>query len=58
MDVKLNKYLADVFRNEVGSMPEADSLDSQKDAPKPMTNRQLNPFLVDKKYFLRLDEII
>jgi hypothetical protein len=58
MDVKLNKYLADVFRNEVGSMPEADSLDSQKDTPEPMTNRQLNPFLVDKKYSLRLDEII
>jgi hypothetical protein len=58
MDVKLNKYLADVFRNEVGSMPEADSLDSQKDTPKLMTNRQRNSFLVDKKYSLRLDEII
>lgn len=58
MDVNLSQYLANVFRNEVGAKPATESQDRAKDNLKSGIDRNLNPFVVDKKYSLRLDEII
>ena len=57
MDVQLIQYLANVFRREVGTNPSTES-ESNSNYSKPMMDRNLNPFIVDKKYSLRLDEII
>ena len=58
MDAKLTKYLADVFRNELGSKSDAVSLAGEKDNSKPIQDGRPNQFVVDQKYSLRLDEII
>jgi len=58
MDAKLTKYLADVFRNELGGKADANSLDRQEGDTKPVLRRHPNHFVVDQKYSLRLDEII
>ena len=58
MDAKLNKYLADVFRNELGGKADTISLERQEGNSKPVLDRHLIQFVVDQKYSLRLDEII
>ncbi|WP_161484708.1 hypothetical protein [Polynucleobacter yangtzensis] len=57
MNHQLTKYLSDVFRNEVQEksftgLKEHESKDDSLRDPK------INHFLLDRKYTLRLDEII
>lgn len=57
MNHKLTKYLSDVFRNEVQEKPFAGLKEHEsKDAS--LRDPKLNHFLLDRKYTLRLDEII
>lgn len=57
MNFMLIQYLANVFKRGVGANPSTES-ESNSDYSKPLIDRNLNPFIVDKKYSLRLDEII
>ena len=61
MNADLNKYLADVFRNEVKSVASSESQEPSKSTSESSIDHHLNPinpFVVDSKYSLRLDEII
>jgi len=61
MNADLNKYLADVFRNEVKSVASSESQEPSKPTSEGSIDHRLNPinpFVVDRKYSLRLDEII
>ncbi|WP_281776228.1 hypothetical protein [Polynucleobacter sp. KF022] len=57
MNHQLTKYLSDVFRNEV---QEKSSMGSKEHESKDTSIRdpKINHFLLDRKYTLRLDEII
>ena len=57
MNTDLNKYLAHVFRNELGKHSSPDN-DPPKESSEVSTSSQtFERFLLDKKYSLRLDEI-
>jgi hypothetical protein len=58
MNAKLTKYLSDVFRNEPSSKLKEDSKESTIEIRRHQEDRKLNQFIVDRKYSLRLDEII
>lgn len=57
MDKNLNQYLSDVFRNEVQKNTLSESNQSDSDAQY-LNDGRVNQFLTDRKYALRLDEII
>ena len=57
MNTNLTKYLSEVLRNEV---LDPRVLESKQHEPKisRFTDSKINQFVVDRKYSLRLDEII
>ena len=58
MNPELTKYLTDVLRNDIRG---TDSLESKKNnlqADAYLVDRNIDQFIFDKKYSLRLDEII
>ena len=57
MNTNLTKYLSDVFRNEVKNKTAIESNECKSGSP-PLKDSKLNHFLLDRKYALRLDEII
>ncbi len=57
MNSNLNKYLSDVFRNEVKEKTMLE-IKQNKNNVSHFKDQKLNQFLVDGKYTLRLDEII
>jgi hypothetical protein len=61
MNANLNKYLSDVLRNEVNSEVASEAKEPSKPPGEGSIDRNINPinpFVVDRKYSLRLDEII
>jgi len=61
MNANLNKYLSDVLRNEVNSEVASEAKEPIKPPREGSIDRNINPinpFVVDRKYSLRLDEII
>jgi len=58
MNKNLTKYLSDVFRNEVSSKDIREPLESNIQSSPHLVDRNINQFIVDKKFSLRLDEII
>jgi len=61
MNANLNKYLSGVLRNEVKSEVTSESKEPIKPTLEGSIDRDINPinpFVVDRKYSLRLDEII
>jgi hypothetical protein len=57
MNTNLTQYLSDVFRNEVQSKANLLSEDSNTQKNGPLVDRNINQFIVDKSFSLRLDEI-
>ena len=57
MKTNLTQYLSDVFRNEVQSKANLSSEDSNTQKNDPLVDRNINQFIVDKSFSLRLDEI-
>ena len=57
MNANLTKYLSGVLRNEVQDQTASES---NRNGPKipALDDSKVNQFLIDKKYALRLDEII
>jgi hypothetical protein len=58
MNVNLSKYLSDVLRNEVQSYPTQASPEFNIPASDRLTDPKINQFIVDKRFSLRLDEIV
>ena len=58
MNKNLTKYLSDVFRNEVPSKDMREPLESNIQSSQYLVDRNINQFIVDKKFSLCLDEII
>jgi hypothetical protein len=58
MNAELKKYLSDVFRNDVKQDPSNPILISEKKKLVEMPEDHNNKFLLDRRYGLRLDEII
>lgn len=58
MNKNLTKYLSDVFRNEAQSKDIRELLEINIQARQYLVDRNINQFIVDKKFSSRLDEII
>ena len=58
MNTNLTKYLSDVFRNEVEYTGAVEPKESNLQASAYLLDRNINQFIVDKKFSLGLDEII
>jgi len=58
MNPSLTKYLSDVFRNEVPRDLTPELKKNAEQASPELIDRNINQFLLDKRYSLRLDEII
>jgi hypothetical protein len=58
MNANLTKYLSDVFRNEVDGDPTLESQKNNQQAAPPSPDKNTNKFLLDKRFSLRLDEMI
>jgi len=58
MNKNLTKYLSDVFRNEAQSKDTRELLEINIQASRHLVDRNINQFVVDKKFSLRLDEIV
>jgi hypothetical protein len=58
MNENLTKYLSDVFRNDVKGNLTRESMRDDKQAGRELVDRNVNQFLLDKRFSLRLDEII
>ncbi len=57
MSINFNKYLSEVFRNEVQDKTAIESEECKAVIPH-FNDSKINQFLIDRKYSLRLDEII
>jgi hypothetical protein len=57
MNANLTKYLSDVFRNDVKENTRLENKQAETEIAY-LNDRKNNPFVVDGKYTLRLDEII
>jgi hypothetical protein len=57
MNSSLTKYLSEVFRNDVREKTSLETKQSENNIPH-LNDRKNNPFIVDGKYTLHLDEII
>jgi len=57
MNANFNKYLSEVFRNEVQDKTKFESQEHQVGISH-FNDSKINQFLVDRRYSLRLDEII
>lgn len=58
MNVDLNRYLSLVLRNEVKHFPQENLKSSPPKFLDQIHDQNINKFIVDRKYSLRLDEII
>ena len=58
MNVKLTKYLSDVFRNEVQQRSNLENTESNLQSSSHSIDRGHTQFILDNRYSLRLDEII
>ena len=57
MNATLTKYLSDVLRNEVQDTNASESKRNESRIPA-LNDSKVSQFLIDRKYALRLDEII
>jgi hypothetical protein len=58
MNASLTKYISDVFRNEVQKDLTLESKSNDEQVSRDLLDRNVNQFLIDKRFSLRLDEII
>lgn len=58
MNASLTKYISDVFRNEVQKDLTLESKSNDEQVSRELFDRNVNQFLIDKRFSLRLDEII
>jgi len=58
MNTSLTKYLSDVFRNEVERTTAIEPKEINPQANLYLLDRNSNQFVVDKKFSLRLDELV
>jgi hypothetical protein len=58
MNKSLTKYLSGVLRNEVEHTGAIEPKESNRQASAYLLDRNINQFIVDKKFSLRLDEVI
>ena len=58
MSENLNKYLSDVFRRDSKSNIDSDSPEKRDQNTAHLTDRSMQQFILDRKFSLRLDEII
>jgi len=58
MNKNLTKYLSDVFRNEAQNKDTRELLEINIQASRHLVDRNINQFVVDKKFSLHLDEIV
>jgi hypothetical protein len=58
MNTSLTKYLSGVLRNEVEYTGAVESKESNLQSSAYLLDRNINQFIVDKKFSLRLDEVI
>ena len=58
MSENLKKYLSDVFRKDIKENPVFNSKDRVNRNSAHLTDRNMQKFVLDRKYSLRLDEII
>jgi len=58
MNKSLTKYLSGVLRNEVEHNGAVEPKESNLQASAYLLDRNINQFIVDKKFSLRLDEVI
>jgi hypothetical protein len=58
MNAKLTKYLSDVFRNEVQHTNNLENKESNLQTSCYSMDRNHTQFVIDKRFSLRLDEII
>ena len=58
MNTNLTKYLSDVLRNEVEHTVVIDPKESNLQSRTYLLDRKINQFVVDKRFSLRLDEIV
>ena len=58
MNSNLSKYLAEVFRNGVQRKTTLENKESNLQASDHLPDRNQKQFIVDKRFSLRLDEII
>jgi hypothetical protein len=57
MNENLTKYLSDVFRNEVQSTT-SESNNNHEKVSGHLVDKNTNQFILDRRFSLRLDEII
>ena len=58
MSENLKKYLSDVFRNDVKSNADSTSQEKSQHNLTHLADRNMQKFVLDRRYTLRLDEII
>jgi len=58
MNTDLTKYLSDVFRNEVQGSADLKLMNNEMQAGKDLVDPKIDQFVLDKRFSLRLDEII
>jgi hypothetical protein len=58
MYIDLTKYLSDVFRNEVQGCANLKSINNEMQASRELVDPKIDQFVLDKRFSLRLDEII
>lgn len=58
MNADLKKYLSDVFRNEVQGNASLKSISNKMQFSRDLVDRKIDQFVLDKRFSLRLDEII
>lgn len=58
MNTDLTKYLSDVFRNEVQGSASLKSINTEMQASRDLVDPKFDQFVLDKRFSLRLDEII
>jgi len=58
MNPELTKYLTDVLRNDIRGTDSIEHKSNNLQADAYLVDRNIDQFIFDKKYSLRLDEII
>jgi len=58
MNANLTKYLSHVLRNEVEHTVAIDPKESNLQSRTYLSDRKINQFVIDKRFSLRLDEIV
>ena len=58
MNANLTKYLSDVFRNEVEHDATLEPKEGSLQRGSYLLDRNINQFVVDKRFSLHLDEIV